>query len=459
MFELDYLTQRLTFARATDTTNPRLIGGYAPTFESERRRAARRDRRAARRRARGVRPGRPRRRPPARRRRRRPLGGRPRRRAADGRPRTPDGRAGPRVSPIVRSAPSPSLLGGSIDLPPNACRHAPARHVRAVDRRARDGRDRGRRRGRQDGPAAGRPVRLARLVGHRGRHRPGGRRVDQRGPLARRRGARASPSSSPTRTRGRPPAGDASTAPRRRARRTSSSSSCPVMLDAASHPDHRSMDAAVAAIAPGLHAGSTGRLRDHAAGRRHARPVRAAPRGGVRARPSRRTCSSRSRRSGCTAAPPFATWRPTRSSSAGSAPASTARAAAFYDSVLDADVVAMSSAEAAEFAKLADTTYRDVNIALANEFARYADRIGVDVARGHRGRQQPAVQPHPPAGARRRRPLHPGLPALPARPRAGARARRARPRRSTTARSTWPSTRWPRTLGGLRRPDGPRPRR
>jgi nucleotide sugar dehydrogenase len=39
----------------------------------------------------------------------------------------------------------------------------------------------------------------------------------------------------------------------------------------------------------------------------------------------------------------------------------------------------MSSAEAAEFAKLADTTYRDVNIALANEFARYADRIGVDV--------------------------------------------------------------------------------
>lgn len=39
----------------------------------------------------------------------------------------------------------------------------------------------------------------------------------------------------------------------------------------------------------------------------------------------------------------------------------------------------MSSAEAAEFAKLADTTYRDVNIALANEFAAYADRIGVDV--------------------------------------------------------------------------------
>jgi UDP-N-acetylglucosamine 3-dehydrogenase len=35
MFELDYLSQRLTFARATDTTNPRLIGGYAPTFEGD----------------------------------------------------------------------------------------------------------------------------------------------------------------------------------------------------------------------------------------------------------------------------------------------------------------------------------------------------------------------------------------------------------------------------------------
>ena len=35
MFELDYLTQRLTFTKATDTTNPRLIEGYAPTFEGE----------------------------------------------------------------------------------------------------------------------------------------------------------------------------------------------------------------------------------------------------------------------------------------------------------------------------------------------------------------------------------------------------------------------------------------
>jgi UDP-N-acetyl-D-mannosaminuronic acid dehydrogenase len=41
----------------------------------------------------------------------------------------------------------------------------------------------------------------------------------------------------------------------------------------------------------------------------------------------------------------------------------------------------MGSAEAAELTKLAETTYRDVNIGLANEFARFADRLGIDVDR------------------------------------------------------------------------------
>lgn len=39
----------------------------------------------------------------------------------------------------------------------------------------------------------------------------------------------------------------------------------------------------------------------------------------------------------------------------------------------------MGSAEAAEMAKLAETTYRDVNIGLANQFAVYADSVGIDV--------------------------------------------------------------------------------
>ncbi len=68
---------------------------------------------------------------------------------------------------------------------------------------------------------------------------------------------------------------------------------------------------------------------------------------------------------------------------------SAARGIAFYEAVLDFDerpdlprgngVWDLGSAEAAEMAKLAETTYRDVNIGLANQFARYADSIGIDV--------------------------------------------------------------------------------
>src|SRR5579883_327819 len=57
---------------------------------------------------------------------------------------------------------------------------------------------------------------------------------------------------------------------------------------------------------------------------------------------------------------------------------STAAAVAFYRSVLDAEIITMASADDAEFVKLIETTYRDVNIALANEFARYADAHGLD---------------------------------------------------------------------------------
>lgn len=67
------------------------------------------------------------------------------------------------------------------------------------------------------------------------------------------------------------------------------------------------------------------------------------------------------------------------------------RASEFYAAVLEFDartdlpepngVWPLGSAEAAEFAKLAETTYRDVNIGLANQFALFADRIGVDFAR------------------------------------------------------------------------------
>jgi nucleotide sugar dehydrogenase len=68
---------------------------------------------------------------------------------------------------------------------------------------------------------------------------------------------------------------------------------------------------------------------------------------------------------------------------------STKRGAAFYRQVLDFDerpdlprgngVWEMENVEAAELAKLAETTYRDVNIALANEFAAFAERVGIDI--------------------------------------------------------------------------------
>ncbi|GLV55957.1 nucleotide sugar dehydrogenase [Dictyobacter sp. S3.2.2.5] len=64
----------------------------------------------------------------------------------------------------------------------------------------------------------------------------------------------------------------------------------------------------------------------------------------------------------------------------GIGPGSTARAGAFYRSVLDAEIITMASTDEAEFVKLIETTYRDVNIALANEFAHYADRHGLDVS-------------------------------------------------------------------------------
>ena len=152
----------------------------------------------------------------------------------------------------------------------------------------------------------------------------------------------------------------------------------PVMLDDEQQPDYRYMDSAVASIAPGIHEGSLVVLET------------TLPVGDTRTRFTPRLAE-------VSGLEPdrdfFVAFSPERLFSGavfrnlnaypklvgGIGPASTDRAVAFYSAVLDADVVPMSSAEAAEFSKLADTTYRDVNIALANEFARYADRVGVDI--------------------------------------------------------------------------------
>lgn len=73
----------------------------------------------------------------------------------------------------------------------------------------------------------------------------------------------------------------------------------------------------------------------------------------------------------------------------GLTPAGAARAREFYEAVLQFDerddlprpngVWDLGSAEAAEMAKLAETTYRDVNIGLANQFGLFAAAHGIDV--------------------------------------------------------------------------------
>jgi nucleotide sugar dehydrogenase len=152
----------------------------------------------------------------------------------------------------------------------------------------------------------------------------------------------------------------------------------PVMLDSAHQPDYRYMDSAVDSIAGGIHPGSLVVFET------------TLPVGDTRGRYQPRLEAASGLRAD---ADFFVAFSPERLFSGavlrnlssypklvgGLGPASTERAALFYDSVLDAEIVAMTSAEAAEFSKLADTTYRDVNIALANEYAAYADRVGVDI--------------------------------------------------------------------------------
>ena len=152
----------------------------------------------------------------------------------------------------------------------------------------------------------------------------------------------------------------------------------PVMLDDAKQPDYRFMDAAAASIAGGIRAGSTvifettlpvGDTRSRYV------PLLETASGLVAERNLHVAFSPERLFTGAV----FANLATYPKLVGGIGPASTDMAARFYASVLDAEVVAMSSAEAAEMSKLADTTYRDLNIAFANELARYADRIGVDV--------------------------------------------------------------------------------
>jgi len=63
----------------------------------------------------------------------------------------------------------------------------------------------------------------------------------------------------------------------------------------------------------------------------------------------------------------------------GVTPVCTNVAATLYSNVLQSDVFEVSGPKVAELEKLYENTFRNVNIALANELALICDRMGISV--------------------------------------------------------------------------------
>jgi nucleotide sugar dehydrogenase len=151
----------------------------------------------------------------------------------------------------------------------------------------------------------------------------------------------------------------------------------PVGIDAEQHTNYEALDAAAQAIGRGLRPGTLVILES------------TVPVGATRGRLRRRLMAA----SGLRDEGSFLlAYSPERVSSGtmfrdlstypklvgGTDAASGEAAAAFYRGILDAEVRLLPDAETAEFAKLAESVYRDVNIALANELARTAESLGID---------------------------------------------------------------------------------
>ncbi len=62
-----------------------------------------------------------------------------------------------------------------------------------------------------------------------------------------------------------------------------------------------------------------------------------------------------------------------------------AKAAAFYRTIIDAEITELSSVKAAEAVKITENSFRDVNIAFVNELAKSFDRAGIDITEVIRG--------------------------------------------------------------------------
>jgi nucleotide sugar dehydrogenase len=169
-----------------------------------------------------------------------------------------------------------------------------------------------------------------------------------------------------------------------------------LVVDGAGSPDYTAIDAATAMVAAGLQAGAlvvyettlpVGDTRG-----RFAPALEAGS--GLRAGTDFHLCFSPERVSTGSVFRDLAKYPKLVG---GLTPACAEAGRAMYAGVLDAEVRTMSSLEAAEFAKVAETTYRDVNIALANEFARFADQSGLDLGEVVRGaNSQPYSHIHSP---------------------------------------------------------------
>ena len=162
----------------------------------------------------------------------------------------------------------------------------------------------------------------------------------------------------------------------------------PLVTNPAGEPDYSAIDAATAAVAAGLRPGTLvsyeTTLPVHTTRRRFAPALSAGS--GLTPGHDFALCHSPERVSSGRI---FADLRRYPKLVGGIDADSGARAAIFYASILDFDerpdlarpngVWDLGSAEATELTKLAETTYRDVNIALANEFARFAGPAGIDI--------------------------------------------------------------------------------
>jgi nucleotide sugar dehydrogenase len=151
----------------------------------------------------------------------------------------------------------------------------------------------------------------------------------------------------------------------------------PLSLDAARRPDYRNLDAATEAVGRGLRPGTLIVLET------------TVPVGTTRGRVRRRLMAA----SGLHGEHDFLLANSPERVSSGSVlrdlatypkvvggidAASGQAAEAFYRDVLGTEVRVVGNPETSEFSKLAESVYRDVNIALANELAQTADALGID---------------------------------------------------------------------------------